>query len=428
MSIMMVGDVRQTLYGWRNARWDLVANFDKILDKVKYGSILKNYRSPKQLVTLSNLFGEGFKEFINEVESSDPHHPKGDNVLAINGFEDSYGEISWVTKRVKELRNNGISLSEIAILSRSNDFLLNIEGSFIAEKIPYVVKFDSRSVLNQSPFRWVYAMLSILVNPFDAMAFADTFKPIKGFGPKYIDGIKKAYLDQQRTNTKKAEVFDFFISYIGNARGNKQAQMAKLFFDSILLPVRDFHRSNYSFNPLIKYIAALQEKLVAFEDDRDPKPIMVKIKREQMYKVFRTMFSIYGVSLEDYEFSSMSETERFLYIYQALQLSQGSYDRDRDKKKAGEDIDSVMLSTIHSFKGLQKDFIFYVNAQPLMPMSPNSFEDRCVFYVAVTRSKKHLCVTYSNLTLGYDNRLRPSGKNPYMDEYISFVKQLTGRS
>jgi len=423
MSLMLIGDSMQTLYCWRNARPDLLEHMGDLVPGVQNGYALKNYRSPKQLVLLSNYFAELFADHKYEVVPSVPHLPTRKGCLSVRLFDNSHQEIRYLIKDIIDLNASGVDWKQISILSRTNKSLLDLEAGLIAGKVPYTVKYDSRSVMNQSPFKVMYSIYSLMFNPKDINSFCEILLPVKGIGPKFLDELRKQFYEKLQ-QTRRSSVLDHIQAIRGKS---KQWETACNFINQVLRPIRaKFKSDGCNFLVFNREVWGILQHFLQFDKARNENASFnVSIEYEIFMKVFNILNNIYKVMAEDLDFMRKTELERFLEVYQSLSLSQDAYSSImQEKRKRKDDKNRVNLNTVHSFKGRQNDYIYVANLRPIFPVDYYDFETKCVFYVAATRAKKKLTLSFSENVLTYSGQLRTSPENKLLLHYLDGIDRL----
>jgi DNA helicase-2/ATP-dependent DNA helicase PcrA len=421
LALTLIGDPKQTLYLFRQANPDLLSKMDLLIPGSERGFILKNYRSSEQLVQLANFISEIFKEDF-EVEYSDPIKEKEEDYLTIKEFLTPQMESTFLSKEIVKLIQKGVIPDNISILARTNNELLEFEAGLIIEKIPYKIKYDSRSILNQSAFKFLYSIYSIMFNPKDINALCEILLPIKGFGAKFIEQIrnKLTYLLFRNDNFS---IFNFLCEeYL--EKTTKQYKILYEFVEKVLKPMRGcFQNDKMTFLGFNREILDILKNTIEF-DQGEEKYGSIKITIEISYfnKAIATFSKMYSILLEDYDFKKMDDINKFFHIYQTLQLSQDTF--VQNKGGGGNKKSSVLLSTIHSFKGKESDYIFGVGLKSYRSKTLSNFEDKCVFYVLVTRAKKKLYLTSSEYIQGFKGNLVRSCENEFLDLYTNNIKRL----
>lgn len=424
MSLTLIGDPKQTLYLFRFANPDILEKMDKLIPEAQEGHILKNYRAPKQLVMLANYFSDVFKGDL-EIHYSDPHKEVETDVLSVKEFDTVVMESRYVSQEVAKLRSKGVDLKDIAILARTNRQLLEFEGGLISEKVPYIIRYDSRSVLNQSSFKVIYSIYSILFNPRDINALCEILIPIKGIGEKFIESLRNKVLYDMRDNPDYSVFEDINPRTMGKM--TKQFQSLYDFIEKVLKPAREmFMKQTMNFPSFNIGLRAILNNHVEYDGDKnDDAVVKLTITREMFSRSFSIFHNIYTISLEDAEFQSKNDFEKFVKIYETLQLSQEVYTAYKNQKvQTGERRSAVTLSTIHGAKGLEWPYVFGVSLRRYADVNPYSFENKTVFYVLITRAKRKLYLTSSEYIRSFKGDLIGAGENPLIEQYVEGLERL----
>lgn len=416
MSLTLVGDPAQSIYLWRSSKVNLFLDFHKLFPAVKTYTILKNYRTPRQLVEISNKFRELFRDHHEMAHTpSEPHLDEMPDVLDIKDFQDPEQEIAYILKDIRGLHTReNVPYSKMSILCRRNEDLTRFESGLVSMGIPYYLKFDSSSLMNQSAFRILYALYSFLIDPSNLVAFCEIITPIKGIGSKFLDKIKPYHVCGQSC----LEVFG--DANAANIPGSHTQQWGSIrkFISGVLAPAVEYVGRDISFPVLNRGIFAALSRTILYEEDKwAPDRIGYYMKRAQIIEVFNTLSTLYQVSCQDARFNTLSGWDQFQEIYENLQMSQDVHNEVATKDGAPvkkEDRDALGLYTVHSYKGKENDYIYYAMTRGTWSIDPFDFESKCVFYVAITRSRRKLTVSGSEFVRGFDETLRRSFENPFV--------------
>jgi DNA helicase-2/ATP-dependent DNA helicase PcrA len=423
MSLTLIGDPKQTLYLFRNANPDILEHMDRLLSCPEHqeGYILKNYRSPKQLVMLANYFSSVFHGRL-QVHHSDPHKDVEEDVLSVKTFDSVISESRFVSREISKLRNQGVDLKNIAILARTNRQLLDFEGGLISEKIPYIIRYDSRSVLNQSAFKVLYSIYSLLFNPKDINALCEICIPIKGIGAKFIDNLREKALYLMRKNPNFSIFTDIHPQNMGKM--TKQFQMLYDLLEKIVKPMQnEFLKKTTNFFSFNSFLKDILYRWVECDGERNGDAVIkFTISRDMFNRAFTVFHNIYKIASEDFEFKNSTDLDKFIKIYETLQLSQEAY--TEYKNQNGEKKSAVMLSTIHSYKGKEADHIFGTCLRRYNEVNTELFSEKCVFYVLVTRAKRKLYLTSSELIRSFKGDLIRAGSNDFIEKYLEGLSKL----
>lgn len=429
MSLTLVGDLCQSLYQWRSARPFLLNSYPNLFPgKIKTYTILKNYRTPKQLVELANEFRKVFQDHGLEYTPSVPHLPNMPDVLEIKDFVSPEQEINDILREIKILHDTeDIPYSKFSILCRRNEDLTMFESGVVSLGIPYYFKFDSQSLMQQSGFKFLYALYSLMLDPTNILAFCELISPIKGIGAKFLDKVKPLH----RTGTSVVEFFS--EGNKENIPGSKTKQWDSIFrfVRGVIQPIVRLAGSEVSFPTLNRTILQALNNTITFEEEENSRGIGYYLKRPQMIEVFNTLSTLYSVSCEENKFKSLSLWEQFQEIYENLQLSQDVHNEIKEQNRTlpleqrvkKEERDALGFFTVHSYKGKENDYIYYAMVNGAWQLDFHDFESKCVFYVAITRSKRKLTISGSELIKGYDGTMKPSYANPFVEHFRRIVEE-----
>lgn len=430
MSLTLVGDPAQSIFSWRSAKPNLFLNYNNLFPgKVKQYTILKNYRTPKQLVEIANEFRKLFEDNGIKYTPSDPHLPTMPDVLEIRDFDIPEQEINDILREIKRIHEEEkIPYSKFSILCRRNEDLTMFESGVVSLGIPYYFKFDSQSLMQQSGFKFLYALYTLMLDPTNILAFCELISPIKGVGVKFLDKIKPLY-------KRDISTLDFFSDKNqNNIPGSKTKQWGYIFqfVRNFLTPIVNLAGKEISFTTLNKTILQGLNNTIIFEEESyDAKKIGYALKRPQMIETFNTLSTLYSVSCEDNRFQKMSLWEQFQEIYENLQLSQDVHNEikeqnrtlPKEQRQKKEDRDALGFFTVHSYKGKENDYIYYAMVNGTWQLDFFDFESKCVFYVAITRSKRKLTISGSNLIRGYDGTMKRAYVNPFVEHIRRIVEK-----
>lgn len=418
MTLTLVSDPAQSIYGWRSAKTALSLNYPKLApDRIKEFTILKNYRTPKQLVDIANEFRKEFDKHGLNYTPSIPHLPDGENVLNIlDEFTDPEEEMNYILREIKTMHlQHNIPYSQFSVICRTNNELLSFESGVVSLGIPYYFKFDNQSIMSQTGFKFLYSVYTLMVDPTNFLVFADLISPIKGIGSKFVEKIKHLH-------RPGVSVFETFSEKnVEPKKDLKQWSMLFKFVKSFLLPIMKMSGTNTDYPTINRTILQYLNNTVTFEDDDFEKgKLGYFLKRPQLLEILNTLRKLYDVTCEDGGFKKLSYSEQFVYIYENLQLSQDTHNENKGVKK--EERDALGFYTIHSYKGKENNFIYYARVHGLWQIDAFDFENTCVFYVAITRSKKKLTLTGSQTTKDYAGVMRFTNENPFLRKLKRIVE------
>jgi len=394
-NVLVVGDDSQSIYGFRAAQIANILNFPKIFPKTKIFTIVINYRSTPQILELANeIISHNQQQYPKELRAvkKDGYMPL--LVLA----RDSFQQAILIIERIKELVQQSVSLSEIAVFFRAVYQSVELQMELSRQKIPYVVRGGLR-YFEQAHIKDVLAYLKILVNLKDESAWIRILKLYSGIG---LATIKKIVEKIQTANSLQA-LFQQKISL------NKKAEIAW-----------------QEIKQLFSYLLSLNQQEPGF------------ISQALNY-IIENHYQPYLEA--NYENSSdrkddLQELVEFVGHYQDLDelLSDLMLDEHFSGETEQTAKEAIVLTTIHQAKGLEWPYVFIIGLRdgqfPHHQALDNPLEleeERRLFYVAVTRAQKELVMicpykTNNFYYLGTTKKISRFIQELDQSKYISYLQ------
>lgn len=393
-NLCVVGDVDQCIYGFRGADIRNINDFPKDYPSYKLVKLEQNYRSTGFILDAANAVIE--HNLMRPKKTLWTSAAKGSKVN-FRRFRTSNGEASYIVSSIDQLRvNYGFSFSDISVLYRTNAQSRAIEEACLKAGIPYVLvgglKFYDRREIKD-----ILSYLRFMLNPYDVNSMLRAFKnPKRGVGDTSLRKLV------QLASSEGISLYDLFSNIMdyGSVRSNvKQAILSFMSFFEYLkvsgLSVVDLIREIIV---RIKYIDLLKKEYPEDFDERiENLSELVNIAR----------------SFED-EMDGVSDLSGF--------MDRISLMTDLEMKDVGSG-DAVTLMTVHGSKGLEFPVVFMVGMEEqVFPHVRSLIEDtkgnetkgleeeRRLCYVAMTRAKKLLVMTYcdSRMFFGEWRDMKPS--------------------
>jgi len=276
--------------------------------------------------------------------------------------------------------------------------------------------------MKQSPFRFIYALYSLVLNQQDIFSFCELILPIKGIGAKFIEKLKLTY--SSNIFSGRQNIVDFFTPQ-NISEESKQWQIVFRVIKDFIAPATTRYQKGISFSLFNQSIFNAMDSLFNYEGTQypDKNKLGLDAERGQYLKVFTTLSNVYKIASEEADFQKMHYQDQFRELYESLQLSQDVYAKEKTGDEVSVEKDAVGLHTIHSYKGKENDYIYYACVNPLYSMDYYDFESRCLFYVAITRSKRKLTISCADSMLNYENRMMPTFQNPFLEKFIQIVRE-----
>jgi len=414
-NVMVVGDDAQSIYAWRGANFANILKFPERYPGAKVYKIETNYRSTPEILNLANAaIAANIHQFAKELTPARKSGMKPAFVTCGDGAE----QAAFIAQRVLELRDEGYDLNKMAVLYRSHFHALELQLELTRRNIPFSITSGIR-FFEQAHIKDATAYLKLVHNPRDELSFKRIVQLLPGVGGKGADKLWKAFDGSSRRQEAHSE-----IGHRQSATGNESepphvgCYLAKA-LQSCAPSVPK--KAAVSWAQFVATIAQLEAA-----DVRKSAGKMLEIVIEAGYEDYlKENYANYRSRLEDLEqlaaFSQQFETvEEFL-----TQLALLTNVETEDDKPAERDDEKIRLSTIHQAKGLEFDVVFVIMlcdglfpSERSLDSEDGEEEERRLFYVAVTRAKNELYLSYPLIRAGFGN----SGAT--LQQPSRFVKEI----
>lgn len=371
-SLAVVGDDAQSIYSWRGARVDHIFEFTERYPDAEVFKIETNYRSRPAILEISNAAiatnERQFHKVLTPARESDGFLP------TVYPAPDNRTEALYVAQRIEELLNRGVDPSEIAVLYRAHFHSLDIQVELTQRRIPFRVTSGLR-FFEQAHIKDVVAYLRLLANPRDEMAFRRIVSDFPKVGEvstgKMWHGWNETLVAPE---TKSIEPLRFVD--LKNAVNAPAA--AKANWQELLETLDDLQPGDHELTPSEMILRVLKHIAPSLSSKYDN-------TEERMDDIEQLSRSLSDVpNLDDF-------------------LSQVALLSETDTDAATADNSRVTLSTIHQAKGLEWSHVFIIflgeglfpHFRTINSAEPREMEEETrLFYVAVTRAKDRLFLSY----------------------------------
>ncbi len=387
-NIMVVGDDSQSIYSFRGANFKNIMEFPKLFPDVQIIKLEENYRSTQSILDFTNrIIEDALEKYPKHLFT----HKLGGELPAIVSAQNENMQSRFVVEKILELREEGVSLNDIAVLFRSSFFSFDLEIELNKANIPYQ-KFGGMKFIEAAHIKDILAFLRIAVNPNDIVSWFRVLLLHEGIGPKRAQNI----IDEIQT------------SKIG----------IKLRPDFVL---NDKYKDNiYNLFELLNKIHT--EKSLPVE------------KADEVLKyyepLFRNKYDDFNKRKKDLEiFLNIANNYKTLEVLLTDMALEPPQDSVIDIEAEDQEKEYLTLSTIHSAKGLEWHTVFIIHAiEGFFPSSQSAQsldaleEERRLMYVASTRAKQNLYITYPmNIFDRYSGTTlsKPSRFISHIDEEIA---------
>ena len=369
-NLCVVGDDAQSIYSFRGAHFANILEFERRYPDARRFDLTVNYRSTPQILALANAsIAANVRQFEKELSSV-----RGDGTLpAVVPCRDVGQQAAFVAQRVLELRDEGIPLPEIAVLYRAHHHSMEIQFELARRGIPFVVRSGVR-FFEAAHVKDVLAHLRFVRNPGDELALKRCMRLAAGVGTATAEAVWAAFAGRRR---RGAGTID------------------ELLAPDVASQVPPKGRAGY--RKLVDLLRALSRKPTCDL----PGESIEKVLDGGYEEFLKAEFLNADSRIEDVrqlaEYArGYEDTETFLAEIALLtELTAETV------SEGGEPDEKMVLSSVHQAKGLEWRAVFVVwladgrfpSAQALKDRDGEE-EERRLFYVAATRAKDELYLSY----------------------------------
>jgi DNA helicase-2/ATP-dependent DNA helicase PcrA len=358
-NVMVVGDDSQSIYAFRGATFRNIMDFPSLFPGTIIYRLEENYRSTQPILNLANEVIQNAAEkytkrlFTRKIDGPMP-------ALVQAGGENAQSR--FIAQRILELREEGVALGEVAVLFRSSYHSFDLELELSRRDLPFV-KRGGFKFIETAHVKDLVAYLRVVDNPLDAVSWNRLLLLLEGVGPKKAQEMIAAFL-------KAGDPLPVLRRSSG--------RVAQSFRDLAAM-LEDTGQAG-SVGPADQVNEVYRYYLPILKEHYDDYPKRMR-DLEQLY----AMAERYGTLREFLDDLALEPPD----------------DKLADPEAADREEERLVLSTIHSAKGLEWQCVFVMWVVDGRFPSAYSFsteeeleEERRLLYVAVTRAKKYLYLTY----------------------------------
>ncbi len=394
-NVMVVGDDAQSIYGWRGANFENILKFPKRHPKTRVFKIETNYRSTPEILKVANAAIAANRNQFTKILT-----PARKSALkpALVACMDAAQQSAFIAQRVMELRDEGVSMNQIAVLYRSHFHALELQLELTRRNIPFSITSGIR-FFEQAHIKDATAYLKLVANPRDELAFKRLVQLLPGIAAKGAEKNWQLFHSRSRGNETQIS---------GNNQKSEPPHVGAYKIASALqvcaksVPAK----AASAWKQFVETISQLEDETV-----RQSAAKMLRLVIDAGYDDYlKENFANYRTRLEDLE-----QLAVFAYQFNSVedfltQLALLTNVEAEDDQAAKSDAERIRLSTIHQAKGLEFDAVFVIMlCDGLFPSSRSmesdegEEEERRLFYVAITRAKSELYLSFPLMRASFSN-------------------------
>ena len=364
-NLFVVGDDDQSVYGFRGAKPGIMMEFMKDYPKAKRVLLDINYRSSAYIVNGAlRVIGNNKIRFEKKIEA----FQKADETVHVQEVKDPVQEAEYVLERIREYREKGVSYTEMAVLYRTNVDARAMSELMTEYQIPFVMKEHLNNIYEHFIALDMISYLRLSQGEYDRKYFLQianrpnrylTRESMKTGNVSY-ESLRRYYRDK-----------DWMVDRIDQLEWDM-----KMICDKTPYAAIQYIRKRMGYDEFLKEYAAYR-----------------KISSEDLFAVLEEIWQNskgYGTIKEWFEHIE----------------SYGKMLKEQNKKNGEKE--GVNLMTMHAAKGLEFDTVFVIEANegscPYKKATTDEEieEERRLFYVAMTRAKRKLVISYVKEKNGKD--------------------------
>ena len=390
-NICVVGDDDQSIYSWRGACSDNIINFEKDYEDVEVIFLDQNYRSNSTILDAANAV---IKNNTDRKDKALWSENKGGDKITVYAATNDKDETDDIAKKILDLKAQGVDYKDIAILYRANYLSRSMENSCMAFGIPYKL-IGSLKFLQRQEIRDLLAYMNVIVNKNDEFSLRRIINvPKRGIGASSmakIDNYAEQYGLSLFEALKNIDMIGVSKKIITNI--HLLTQLIEKYSQTEQYSIEDLIVSIYKDSG---YESMLKESADTYAESR--------------------IENISELVSSAKQFSSMNDN--LIDFISEMSLTSDADDENED--------DSVVLSTVHAAKGLEYRVVFIMgleeNLFPSIRDAESSEdernkmeEERRLAYVAITRAKEKLFMSYANRRMQFGS-IKNNKRSRFLDE------------
>ena len=393
-NVCVVGDDDQSIYSWRGAMYETLEKFQSVFPGTKMIKLEQNYRCTNVILNAANSV---IKNNSRRMDKTLWSASTGSLPIDVVPHEDAVDEARWTAQKIITLMGQGKKPADIAILYRANAQADLMEKALREASIPYKT-FGGQSFFERQEVKDFMGYLRLMASAEDHLALWRVINtPPRGIGLKTQEWIES---HAKAGNTSPYKI----MKDLPGTESERQSQAISEFVSTLetlrQLPVNtpdDLEALGDAINSSFRLVDYIKDS---------SKNIQVRVKKLENLRSLPKWLKKAGEDMIADE--GVINGHRLL---DRLTLQDSTYEKEDSE---GHQSNYVSLMTIHASKGLEFPVVFLCGLEDGLLPHKNSIlnfesiaEERRLFYVAMTRAKEKLLMTYAHLRqTGFQKEIR----------------------
>ena len=426
-SVFAVGDDDQSIYAFRGARVGNMADFEREYRVARLIKLEQNYRSSGHILDSANDLISHNRQRLGKNLRTDAG--AGEPVRVFESTSD-YAEAQWLLEEIQQLNRGGMPRSEIALLYRSNAQSRVLESALFNAAMPYRV-YGGLRFFERAEVKHALAYMRLLENVSDDTSFLRVVNfPTRGIGARSIEQLQDAARSSGRSLAQSVAAvpgkaganLQAFVALVDGMRQATRGLTLREIIEHVLQHsgLLDFYRTDKEGQDRIENLEELVNAAESFVTQEGFGKDAVALPIDEQARAGG------APATPD------ADTGEIMSPLAAF-LTHASLEAGDNQAQAGAD--AIQLMTVHSAKGLEFDAVFITGIEEgLFPHEQSLSdadgveEERRLMYVAITRARKRLYLSFSQTRLLH-GQTRYNVKSRFFDELPeAALKWITPRN
>ena len=391
-NIAVVGDDDQSIYSWRGANYENIRMFEHDFPERKEFKLEQNYRSSGTILKAANAVIKNNTERKDKDLWTDSTEGARISILHHETGED---EASFIADDIKRKVREGEKLSSFGILVRTNSLITQIENNLIENSIPHKIS-GGQSFYDRREIRDILCYLKVLTNEHDDVSLLRIINtPRRGIGRTSIEKLR-SYADK---NYKS--LYESISDLIATDTFQEKTRKSLIAFVEMLKRWKKGSDLSSLIDTIIKDIAYRNMLMEEYPDS--PKTVDYKMT---------------GIRILSDRIRKYLERNPDATLADYINLTALVNDDDEDEEN------KVSLMTMHASKGLEFDIVYIAGMEDdvipskrsLEENPDNIYEERRLFYVAITRARRELVINYSRKRINTMGEVKTALPSRFLEE------------